>query len=72
MPANLKAPFGESCCDGGECSTSHESAQPCGCDKGANWVCLVHQLEQKAKEIADGLAREAFERGHKQDLERSE
>lgn len=22
-----------------------ESAQPCGCDPGANWVCAEHQAE---------------------------
>lgn len=50
MAADLTKPFAESCCDGGECSTTHESAQPCGCDKGAKWVCQVHQLEAKLKE----------------------
>ena len=33
--------FEESCCDGGEagCETS---CQPCGCDKGAGWICARH------------------------------
>ena len=45
MPADLKKPFGPSCCDGGECNLNDMSAQPCGCDKGANWICQRHQLE---------------------------
>ena len=47
MPANLNNPFGESCCDGGACDDSpkRESAQPCGCDKGANHMCDRHQIE---------------------------
>ena len=50
MPADLKNPFGESCCDGGECSTIRESCQPCGCDKGANWTCERHRVEQELQE----------------------
>ncbi len=23
--------------------TTHESAQPCGCDRGANWTCEQHR-----------------------------
>lgn len=44
MPANLKDPFGESCCDGGATAAdaNARSAQPCGCDPGANWVCKRH------------------------------
>lgn len=38
MPANLNKPFAESCCDGGATTESH-SAQPCGCDSGAKWIC---------------------------------
>lgn len=38
--------FNESCCDGGICNINKESAQSCGCDPGANWVCSYHQ--QKA------------------------
>ena len=45
MPADLKNPFGESCCDGSACSTTRESARSCGCDPGANWVCHRHQAE---------------------------
>ncbi len=50
MPANLKNPFGESCCDGGICNISKGSAQPCGCDPGANWVCQRHQMENVLNE----------------------
>lgn len=39
MVANLKNPFGESCCDGGECSVGKESARPCGCDPSIRHVC---------------------------------
>jgi len=35
--------FNESCCDGGECRPQDLSAQSCGCDKGANWVCAEHR-----------------------------
>lgn len=54
MPADLKKPFSESCCDGGGCSDSKESTQPCGCDPGANYVspyCVKHLLEQEMKEM---------------------
>jgi len=46
MPADLTNPFNPSCCDGGECSTSKESAQPCGCDMGAPvpHFCSQHEL----------------------------
>lgn len=53
MPADLAKPFGESCCDGGECSTNAMSAQSCGCDAGANWVCQRHQYERLMKLIED-------------------
>lgn len=43
MPADLTKPFSESCCDGGECSTSHESARPCGCDPSVGWICAEHK-----------------------------
>lgn len=33
--------FNESCCDGG--AMCMDSAQPCGCDRKANWVCEVHR-----------------------------
>lgn len=49
MPADLSKPFSESCCDGGECATNHESAQSCGCDKGADWICQVHRDEMDTK-----------------------
>ena len=48
MSADLTNPFGPSCCDGGECSVSHESAQPCGCDRGANHLCDEHGMERNA------------------------
>lgn len=46
MPADLSNPFGPSCCDGGECSTSKESARPCGCDFGTTppHMCERHQI----------------------------
>jgi hypothetical protein len=40
--------FNESCCDGGACNTSM-SAQSCGCDRGANWMCERHKAEHAAK-----------------------
>jgi hypothetical protein len=49
MPANLKEPFSESCCDGGECAPTLESCQPCGCDPKAKWVCQRHQIEAEAE-----------------------
>ena len=45
MPANLSNPFGESCCDGGQTYANDFSAQPCGCDRGAKWVCQRHRDE---------------------------
>lgn len=36
------AVFNESCCDGGG-TTNDRSCQPCGCDKGAGWVCEQHR-----------------------------
>ncbi len=41
-------PFKESCCDGGAC-VNDSSAQPCGCDKGANYTCAWHQGEKDKK-----------------------
>jgi hypothetical protein len=39
--------FNPSCCDGGEAALANsQSARPCGCDPGANWVCLVCQIKQ--------------------------
>lgn len=47
MPAWCEQPetaFGESCCDGGEMNTDpRKSAQPCGCDEGANHYCEQHR-----------------------------
>lgn len=37
--------FNESCCDGGACSTFHESTRPCGCDPGADHLCAEHKLD---------------------------
>lgn len=59
MPADLKAPFKESCCDGGVCSDNATSAQPCGCDPGLmknglviGWICERHKAEYRLKEDA--------------------
>lgn len=54
MSADLKQPFNESCCDGGECSTGSKSAQACGCDAGANWVCQRHR-DEKAQNMLDAF-----------------
>lgn len=51
MPADLNNPFGESCCDGGGCAVTHESARPCGCDYGANHLCEQHSLTQIKSEV---------------------
>lgn len=49
MPADLTNPFGESCCDGGACSDlPHVSAQSCGCDPGAGWLCANHKFREGA------------------------
>lgn len=48
MPADLNSPFDSSCCDGGECSISRESARPCGCDRGANHLCDHHRTQKEA------------------------
>lgn len=37
-----KQPFVESCCDGGRMNPNDMSAQPCGCDQGANHKCEWH------------------------------
>lgn len=44
-PADLTDPFGESCCDGGDCSQPHQSAKVCGCDPSANWKCFRHRYD---------------------------
>lgn len=62
MPADLKDPFGPSCCDGGSGSDSHQSAQHCGCDMGCKpkpWYCRQHAwLEQVREEIREELERQ--------------
>lgn len=35
--------FSPSCCDGGQCADSPDSAQPCGCDPKAQWLCDAHK-----------------------------
>lgn len=48
MPANLKEPFGPSCCEsGGE--IGKQSARSCGCDPGANHLCERHLNERLPK-----------------------
>ena len=42
--------FNESCCDGGAVR-HYESAQPCGCDAGAKWVCERHQGERATMSV---------------------
>lgn len=54
--------FNESCCDGGSCST-HESAQPCGCDLGADYYCDDH----KWREPLDDLRYEMLSKMHDED-----
>lgn len=49
MSANPEKPFDPSCCEGGGCSDNKQSAQPCGCDQGAEWVCEFHQAEPKSQ-----------------------
>ena len=48
MPADLTKPFDEACCDGGA-SNYPKSAQSCGCDEGANWVCERHKGERTTR-----------------------
>lgn len=60
MPADLNKPFDPSCCDGGECSTSKESAMPCGCDPGAKYIspfCEKHKhpIKSNVQQFACGL-----------------
>lgn len=70
MPANLSKPFAESCCDGGACS-NEMSAQSCGCDAGAKWVCQRHQYERLMKFVEEnnGEVKEALERSRERNLE---
>lgn len=51
MPADLTKPFAESCCDGGECSITQHSAQPCGCDPGARYFCANHTFKAEATRL---------------------
>lgn len=54
MPADLKNPFGESCCDGGSCNTEPLSTQYCGCDPGCKpkpYLCERHRYEAMIKEL---------------------
>jgi hypothetical protein len=55
MPADLKAPFKESCCDGGECNIGSQSAQSCGCDPGIDWKCDRHKYEAKIEELEERI-----------------
>lgn len=71
MPANLAKPFNESCCDGGECAASDMSAQSCGCDAGAKWVCQRHQYERLMKWVEENneQVKEALERSRERNVE---
>ena len=42
MPADLKNPFGESCCDGGAASDDRLNALHCGCDPRIKYTCHYH------------------------------
>lgn len=53
-PANLKDPFGPSCCDGGACADAPASAQPCGCDDAAGWTCANHKVIRAAEQLIRG------------------
>lgn len=73
-------PFNPSCCDGGECSPNDKSAQSCGCDPGASWVCerhreeRMHQTEQvKVQQfiVKDSGRREEFSGGMRRDTTES-
>ena len=63
-----KAPFDESCCDGGETCYDGLSAQPCGCDPRAKWVCQTHTLENYERGIHDRAVKNAL--GYTQELTR--
>lgn len=67
MPADLSNPFGPSCCEGGACNSNDMSAQSCGCDKGANWICERHRVSESLRdkvlesaELAHDLMKEAW------------
>lgn len=67
MPANLEKPFAESCCDGGAV-VSLDSAQPCGCDPMAGWVCEQHtQRPVKEWQKAEVGVMRQFESGATRD-----
>jgi len=54
--------FNESCCDGGICDVSGQSAQSCGCDPGANYVspnCWIHK--NKFIQGVEGIPSSQFE-----------
>lgn len=60
-------PFRESCCDGGE-QGSCDSAQPCGCDPKAKWVCEQHREKAVPQH---GHFSEAIAKENQQVLERA-
>lgn len=45
MPANLKEPFAESCCDGGA-YPGEGSALRCGCDPAIHYTCSEHRVDE--------------------------
>lgn len=52
MAADLTKPFSESCCDGGACNNDM-SAQSCGCDEGASWMCERHRKDKPIKTLIE-------------------
>ncbi len=68
MPANLEEPFAESCCDGFvECPQT--SAQPCGCDAGAGWLCKQHTgANSTGYVVKDSGQRQHFASGMQRDI----
>lgn len=72
--------FNPSCCDGGETCLDDNSAQNCGCDKGANYKCEWHrntyetavnttlaQWEEISKKVASNYEVRKFETGATRD-----
>lgn len=51
--------FNESCCDGGATNPNDMSAQPCGCDPGANYISPHCKLHQIVKMVKTGMAKDA-------------
>lgn len=47
MPAKLKTPFAESCCDGGATGDDKLNARPCGCDPRICYICEWHEAYTK-------------------------